>query len=172
MDQKYRYSIRCGSSMRIERAYFEGKRLRIELRAAVLVKTYQNRKKRTAPVVPQRAVIRDTSISMRRLYLRSSEISRQKSSAWRAISCASCKISQDLQFEGPYWTNLRFMQCSGPFSQDIWNVEKLQEEMQLLTSCKIFQDLQRSREILQEKHDLICLISFLGRICGEDLERC
>jgi hypothetical protein len=30
--------------------------LRIELRAAVLMKTCQNRKKRAAPVVPQRAV--------------------------------------------------------------------------------------------------------------------
>jgi hypothetical protein len=35
--------------MRIEWAYFQGKRLRIELRAAVLVKTCENRKKKKTP---------------------------------------------------------------------------------------------------------------------------
>ncbi|KAJ7926559.1 hypothetical protein B0H13DRAFT_1862192 [Mycena leptocephala] len=50
------YEMPSGFSVRIERAYFKGKRLRIELTIRNLAKTYKKKEKRPAPYVQQRAV--------------------------------------------------------------------------------------------------------------------
>jgi hypothetical protein len=64
--------------------------LRIELRAAVLVKTCQNRKKQTAPVVPQRAVSPSEAFKLRFWEIRPEALEILGSDYWKhSINSAS-----------------------------------------------------------------------------------
>ena len=61
--QKSQEAIRCGPAARVERTYFQGNPTRIELRASVLREKSQNRKKPTAPYVPQSAVRKGNKVA-------------------------------------------------------------------------------------------------------------